>query len=836
MRTLVALALIVTPAFAGEIVRLGPDNWKLAPGGKEVDAIYGDYLLRNDKVAAVIADVVPGRNANLSCKSVQGAVLDFTLLETDNDQLSVFYPHGDRGTLDRGNPVPPATKAEIVAASGPEVVLRVTRPATEAEPVEAVTEYALRDGETALRVTTRYRNTGGRPATLRVSDKMRCDQTFAQTPEGAFDFVTFYDKWFGAAYAVVRPSGKIVTDGKYGGMFGSISGTWLDYPEFVRDAKTRTTMLAPGAEILLTRFLVAGRHEAEVRETAHRILGVRAVPLTVTVVDLDGKPVAGADVVLLQGLREVSAGASDASGRVRFSTLGGPHTVEVSQTGRLKRVSSADPSTEPTLTVQVGRRSQVSFDVSDGAGHPIPCKVQFLPVEDTPPLNLGPKQRAHGCANLYFSEAGRFDVALPPGKYYAIVSHGPEHDAAYRSVALKEGETARVRVDLPRVVDSAGWISADFHNHSTESGDNTTETESRLICLAAEGVEFAASTEHNRIVTYKDRLKALGLERLVATSDGIELTGSPLPIMHHNAFPLTAKPHTQDGGGPITGPAPLAQIRRLFDHDAGAEKLVQQNHPDIGWLFYDADGDGVPDLGFGTYKFTHVIEAWAPGILEMKPYRPLGLELRNNVIFNWLQLLNQGFRLPGVANTDAHYCVHESGAIRNYVKSPTDDPAEIREFDVVREAKKGHLIMTNGPFLDVSLNGALPGDDVRLEGPATLKVRVECANWLDVDRVQVLLNGRPDPALNFTRAANPAMFRRGPVIFREEIRLDLKADAHVIVVAVGEHSTTGPVMGQNVEQPCAVSNPIFADADGGGFTPNKDTLDAPLPVKKSPAR
>ncbi|HLY09599.1 MAG TPA: CehA/McbA family metallohydrolase [Planctomycetota bacterium] len=831
MRILLAFALMVSPAMAGEIVRLTSENWKLVPGGKEVDAIYGDYLLRNDKVVAVIGDTVPGRNANMSCKSVQGAVIDFTLLATNNDQLSVFYPHGDRN-----NTVPQATRAEILTASGPVIVLRVVRPATDKEPVEAVTDYSLKDGETALRVTTRYRNTGGGPAVLRVSDKMRCDQTFSQSPEGAVDVVTFYDKWFGAAYAVVRPEGKIYTDGKYGGMFGSISGTWLDYPEWVRDSKTRTTILPAGAEIVLTRFLVTGRHQGEVQASAREILGAKSEPLEVSVVDTGGAPVAGADVVLIQGLREVSAGSTDERGQVRFSTSGGRYTVEVSQIGRLKRVSSATPATDPLLRVEVGPRSAVWFDVSDGAGRSIPCKAQFLPVDETPPISLGPKQRANGCANLYFSPSGRFTVPLPPGKYYIILSHGPEYDAAYRSVALKEGETIRVSADLPRVVNSAGWISADFHNHSTESGDNTTETESRLICLAAEGVEFAASTEHNRIVTYRDRLRALGLDKQLATSDGMELTASPLPIMHHNAFPLVEKPHLQDGGGPITGPAPLDQIRRLYDHDAGAEKLVQQNHPDIGWLFYDADGDGVPDLGFGTYKFTHVIEAWAPGILDMKPLRSFGIEVRNNVVFNWLQLLNQGFRIPGVANTDAHYCVHESGRARNYVKSPTDDPAAIQELDVVRESKKGHLVMTNGPFLDVSLNGALPGDDLRLDGPANLRIRVECPNWIDVDRVQVLVNGRPDPRLNFTKAAHPAMFHRGPVIFREEIALELKGDAHVIVAAVGEHSTMGPVMGPDTEAPCAVSNPIYVDVDGGGFTPNKDTLDAPLPVKKSATR
>jgi hypothetical protein len=337
-------------------------------------------------------------------------------------------------------------------------------------------------------------------------------------------------------------------------------------------------------------------------------------------------------------------------------------------------------------------------------------------------------------------------------------------------------------------------------------------------------------------MSYKELLKTLGLDKVMATSDGMELTASPLPLMHENAFPLVEKRYTQDGGGPLIATAPLVQIQRLFDHDSGAEKLVQQNHPDIGWLFYDADGDGKPDLGFGTYKFTHVIEAWAPGLLDMKPLRTVGPEVRNNVIFNWLQLLNQGFRIPGVSNTDAHYCIHESGRIRNYVKSPTDDPAAVQELDVVRESKKGHLVMSNGPYLEVSLNGALPGDELKLGGAAILKVRVECPNWIDVDRVQVLVNGRREPTLNFTRAANPGMFKRGPVIFQQDIPLQLAADAHIIVVAVGEQSTMGPVMGPNADQPCAVSNPVYVDVDGNGFTPNKDTLDAPLPVKRSLAR
>jgi hypothetical protein len=63
----------------------------------------------------------------------------------------------------------------------------------------------------------------------------------------------------------------------------------------------------------------------------------------------------------------------------------------------------------------------------------------------------------------------------------------------------------------------------------------------------------------------------------------------------------------------------------------------------------------------------------------------------------------------------------------------------------------------------------------------------------------------------------------------------LKEDAHLIVVAAGEKSnlSTGyGTSGQAKITPFAYHNPIFVDLDGNGFTPNEDTLDWPLPVKK----
>jgi hypothetical protein len=280
----------------------------------------------------------------------------------------------------------------------------------------------------------------------------------------------------------------------------------------------------------------------------------------------------------------------------------------------------------------------------------------------------------------------------------------------------------------------------------------------------------------------------------------------------------------------------------------------------MGAMFFDRDGDGTPDTGFkGLFEYQDVIEVHPHhNILEMQPFRLATLVDRqtrksttmqyNSSIFNWLQLLNQGRRIPGVVNTDAHYNFHGSGWIRNYVKCPTDDPSKIDPADIVHAAEKGHIILTNGPYLEVTLydadagNGvadvgrrkAIPGDEIALpSGYGTLHVRVQCANWLDIDRVQVLRNGRKDDQLNWTRSANPEAFSKEVVRFDRRIPIEFKQDAHVIVVAAGENSQLGAVFGpdRGKDRPAAVSNPIFVDADGGGFKPNSDTLGHPLPVK-----
>ncbi len=126
----------------------------------------------------------------------------------------------------------------------------------------------------------------------------------------------------------------------------------------------------------------------------------------------------------------------------------------------------------------------------------------------------------------------------------------------------------------------------------------------------------------------------------MATCVGMELTGKPLPLNHQNAFPLVLRPHTQDNGAPTPDLDPEIQIERLSYWDGNSEKLVQVNHPDLGWMGRDRDGNHTPDAGFSR-MFSHM------DVVEVHPLHtifdpPTSGKGNNNTIVNWLQLSKPG--------------------------------------------------------------------------------------------------------------------------------------------------------------------------------------------------
>jgi len=828
--------LCVNFASGSELVRLDEDNYSdYVPSGKEVDAIIGDYVLSNEQIVAVIAQPIPGRNSNMTVRNVGGCLIDLTSRDNSNDQISAFYPQRGAYPLRAIAEETLDVLAKLHYGIGGSKSLVIHSQPAEGQ-AEVSVMYTLDDTASSLLVTTTFHNPHSEAVEIELGDAIRADRSFETGVDEGANLWWVYDKWFGQAYGVQPQNLKLKLTPGEGRRPARVQYVGMDGQPVAK--------LAPGETYELRRNVFPERTLLQLQSLANKLQGTEQSAISISISDPAG-PVDAADVSLSRGDKQYGNGRTNALGKLSFDLPHGDYALNIVSSGRGEQTQKINIPRDKSLALRLPELGYVVAKVTNTSGGPIPCKVQFRGRDGTPDPFFFIDSGEHAVQNLYYSQNGSFRQGLAPGTYDVIISYGIEHDAVFTQIKVIRGQETPLQATLKRTVETHGWVSSDFHSHSTPSGDNTSSQLGRVLNLLCEHIEFAPCTEHNRVSTYIPHLKRLGVEKLMATCSGMELTGSPLPVNHQNAFPLEHKPHTQDGGGPRTDTNPTVQIERLAMWDHGSDKLVQQNHPNIVQMLVDRDLNSVIDQGFSqSFAFMDVIEVHPPHMILQRP-QPSEKLNSSNRIFNWLQMLNLGYRIPGVVNTDAHYNFHGSGFLRNYIKSSTDDTAKIDTMEMVHSSEHGNLIMTNGPFLEVEMTAkqgervsqATAGDDIAAPaGETSLHIRVQCPNWFTVDRVQIFLNGVANEKLNFTRRTHPAMFNTGVIKFDQEMGLKLDGDTHLIVAAAGEQSRLGATMGPSHENdiPIAVSNPIFVDVDGNGFQANGDTLGLPLPVKNRP--
>lgn len=839
---LCALLLPITLSAKPEAIEVSKETTSLLPRGKEADAIIGDFLLRNDRIEAVISGNLPLRRANMSTfygadGITPGCLYDLTLRGQNNDQITVFTPAFQQGPVSWVRIVPPS-------GSDSEAAVECVVTANSNGGISRHHVYTLRDGWQGLKITTTLKNESSNP--LKTS---------------------FQDRWTNFLKTGFAPGGILWADAvDPADRCGYAVGPLSDPSNALKRAPSD---LAPGESVTYTRFLAVGNSPAEAVGVVMAQKGSCST-LSGSILDSEGKPVRAASLqirpkfsvtVPTQATPSSKAATNnpDAQGRlagVAYPDDSGRFQCHLSP-GRyqLTALAPGRPNVELEVECQEGTSTPaqfklapaglVAFEVTDESGVSLPCKAQFLALEGTEPVNLGPDQRAHGCRDQYHNENGKFEVPIPPGRYRIVVTRGIEYAHLEKEVLIEAGKTTRIAGVLKRLVDTHGWVSADYHNHSTPSGDNVCGTADRLINLAAEHIEFAPTTEHNRIFDWRADIERLGLSPFLQTVVGIENTGNKA---HFNAFPFTLVPFTQDNGAPVWNADPrLTAINLREWQKIESDRWVQINHPDVFANFFEDRATGERELGYaGLVTMIDGYETQnglGTALLDGLPFSIARGAAGSETVswkreFLWLQMLNQGRRTAAMAVADAHSVYGNGvGCWRMYMPSASDEPSKIDWRENVRSAKAGVSYLTSGPFLQVTTaDGGRPGSTVRPKnGSVSLHIQVQCTDWIDIDRVQILVNGRMPAALNFTRQSHPDFFQNGILKFDRTVSIPLEKDAHLIVVACGEHSTLQTGFGTSAYasmKPFAYHNPIYVDVDDNGFQPNGDPLDFPLTGKK----
>ncbi len=393
-----------------------------------------------------------------------------------------------------------------------------------------------------------------------------------------------------------------------------------------------------------------------------------------------------------------------------------------------------------------------------------------------------------------FTDGGVVELLVRPGIYEVHTSRGPEYDTGVDVVELRPGVTVTVDHTLRRVVGTDGWIAADMHLHSANSHDSSMGLDERVRSVAAEGVEWAVSTDHNYVTDFGPAIARTGLIDWMTSSVGLEVT--TVESGHFNGYPVRydlsdgTRGSLQWAGRP---PQEIFDRLRSLGTYGPADTIVQVNHPrapvlgyfgqykrdtftmervsgglsDVflsptGPAFVTPEGESAFSLDFDLLEvvngklFRDVHHYRMPAVLP--PGSPDGLPPPGTMVTDddgqsvfpgtvddWYNLLNLGHRFVAVGTSDSHGAESEAGFFRTMVYVGADDIREVAELDLVRGLRGGRVIATNGPMVDFYVDDpvagamgstyAAPSDTVRLN------VHLTTAGWAGVSRLNVIRNG-----------------------------------------------------------------------------------------------
>jgi hypothetical protein len=224
------------------------------------------------------------------------------------------------------------------------------------------------------------------------------------------------------------------------------------------------------------------------------------------------------------------------------------------------------------------------------------------------------------------------------------------------------------------------------------------------------------------------------------------------------------------------------------------------------------------------------------------------------VIETWMTMLDRGHKATGMGTSDAHHLLgDEPGYARTllYVGLGKDTPGGFSREDVVKAIRGHHAITTTAPFLEMTIGSGMIGDTIVAQGGSIdVRVRVRTPSWGAVNHLVVYSNSavvadQIIPAaqgtdyetvvhLNLTKDSWVVAEVEGTAnLFPVSTPVELPPlDATVIIKALsaGLDLSSLPVTAKlkpnqiHTSTPYAITNPIWVDIDGNGWTPPKAAL------------
>ncbi len=420
---------------------------------------------------------------------------------------------------------------------------------------------------------------------------------------------------------------------------------------------------------------------------------------------------------------------------------------------------------------------------------PAAARIHILAADGQEYVPDGAAMRKTKTGEAYFYADGSFVVSLPRGNARVRVSGGLEYIP--RTIQLDVAADAELTVQQQQWVDmtSRGWYSGDSHVHLHTGGKIGVTIDDALVAARAEGVNYVNLCVSNNI---GDDIRDADL-----------ITGKPHPSSTDRHLLVFG----EEMRSSIYGHMQFFGIRKLvepqytgFDntphfHDfpanfVMAEQAIQQGgvvtyaHPMFKgqpWPFTGelTTGNGAArELPIDAIlNLTHAVD-----VMSYNSDEEQSAEL-------WYRLLNCGLKLSACAGTDAllDQSTEPLGGSRVYVR--TDGPLTMNSW--LDGLIAGRTFVTNGPMLQLEVEGAQPGATVSADG-GKVHVAAGVESHVPFDHVEVIVNGKAVVTKSMPENSEAALVHR----HRFEIDIPLEQSSWVALRVRGPnhpHVFDGPV-------------------------------------------
>lgn len=379
---------------------------------------------------------------------------------------------------------------------------------------------------------------------------------------------------------------------------------------------------------------------------------------------------------------------------------------------------------------------ELSLQISDESeGGPVTARVAIRQKEGkyyAPPGTLYRMLRG----DVHFYCEGRTRFSLPAGRYLLKVARGPEYPVFRKEFQVSANQLASVAVKLRRWTNQRkrGWYSGESHIHANY-GYGQWYNSPRTMLAQGAGEDLIVC---NFMVANSE-------------ADGVfdreYFRGEPDPMSTFD----TVLYWNEEFRSTLWGHLNLLNLKRLVepiftgflftthphDHPTNAD-IADLTHEQNGHVNYTHPAHNLKDPYLSAYSAKALPLDVALGTVDSVDVMGSNHEATMLV---WYRLLNCGFRIPASAGTDCFL-----NRLRS--KLPGEDRVYVRipgEFSYQRwidGLQAGNTFVTNGPMMELSVDGREPGEQVNLDRPGEVRLKGRVRSRHPLNRVEIVCNGQ----------------------------------------------------------------------------------------------